>query len=115
MDTEKKIRIKLHTTSRDKTLYYATATYCDGKVTVHPGGRINTAQGDSFKSKNLFESLMDDKKLVDDNGFVLRDITFPSLSAAASFVTGRIANGMIVWKTEDNRYVRYLLNQLEER
>ena len=39
----------------------------------------------------------------------LKDIPFNSLSTSATFVAGRISNGMITWKTEDGRYVRYTL------
>lgn len=45
---------------------------------------------------------------------MLEDVSFQSLSTAACFVTGRSANGMITWKTEDGKYVRYTLKKAEE-
>ena len=109
------MKIKLHTVSRDKSLYYANATYEDGTVIIHKDSHINLTQGNNFKSQQLFSELYNDTQLIDDNGNLLKDISFQSLSTAASFVTGRIANGMIVWKTEDNRYVRYTLNPSKEK
>jgi hypothetical protein len=109
------VKIKLHTVSRDKSLYYANAIYENGKVIVHKGSHINLAHGENFKSQGLFAELFCNNKLIDACGNVLEDIEFQSLSQAASFVTGRIANGMIVWKTDDNRYVRYSLTQSKEK
>ena len=49
---------------------------------------------------------MNDRSKIDDKGNVLEDVIFNSLSTAATFVTGRSANGMIVWKTLDGKNVR---------
>ena len=98
-----------------KRHYYANAIYENGKVTVHKGSHINLAHGENFKSQGLFSELFCNNELIDEFGNVLEDIEFQSLSQAASFVTGRIANGMIVWKTDDNRYVRYSLTQSKEK
>ena len=45
------------------------------------------------------------------NKQVLHDVTFDSLSTAATFVAGRISNGMITWKTPDGQYVRKTLKK----
>lgn len=54
-----------------------------------------------------------DPQIVSSEGIILEDTTFKSLSTAACFVTGRSANGMITWKTEDGKYVRYTLGKRE--
>lgn len=100
--------LSLHAVSRDN-LFDAQATYNGGKVTVHKGSRINQKFGKGFNPSNMIKSYLNDSTLVGENGVLLRDVTFESLSTAATFVAGRISNGMITWKTADNRYVRYTL------
>ena len=104
------MELKIHTIARDKQLYNATATYIDGKVTVNKGSHINMTLSDGYKPTPLIKSLREHKALVCENGELVEDITFESLSTAASFVTGRTANGMITWKTEDGKYVRHTLS-----
>lgn len=105
--------MKLYTKSRDGMLYEAKADYEDGVVKVNKGSRINRKNAKGFKPKKNIAAIREDETLFD-NGCVLnKDITFNSLSAAATFVTGRTANGMIVWKTEDGRYVRFALQNKE--
>ena len=100
--------LELHTISRDN-LFDAQATYNDGKVTVHKGSRINLKSGKGFNPSDMIKRYLSDSTLVGENGILLRDETFESLSTAATFVAGRVSNGMITWKTPDNRYVRYTL------
>ena len=100
--------LKLFTISRDK-LYEAEAVYENDEITVLKGSRINLTPGPKFKPSAVIEECLNDKSLVGGDGVLKRDVTFKSLSTAASFVTGRISNGMIIWKTEDGRYVRYTL------
>ena len=102
--------IKLHTKSRDN-LYEATATYKDGMVTVHSGSRINTTPGEKYQPSDEIKEIRSDKNVVAPDGKLLKDLDFNSLSTAASFVQGRIANGMISWKTEDGKYVRETLKK----
>lgn len=103
------MKLQLHTVSRDGVLYKATAEYADGFVTVKAGSKVNILPGENFKASPEVESKRNDSSIVDLNGIVLKDIVFSSLSTAACFVTGRSANGMITWKTPDNRYVRYAI------
>lgn len=105
------MELKLHTVSRDKVLYEAHALYANGTVTVKKGSRINIHLSTGYKPTATIQKLRDDSSVVDDDGVLLKDIPFESLSTAASFVTGRTANGMIVWKTENGRYVRYALQE----
>lgn len=100
--------LDIFTKSRDG-LYEATGSYCDGKVTVFKGSKINLASSENFKPSPLVAKVRSDETLVDKNGVVKENISFDSLSTAACFVTGRTANGMITWKTADGKYVRHTL------
>ena len=104
------MKLNLHTKSRDG-LYEAKSIYKDGVVTVLKNSRINNKNNPNFKPSETIKSKIEDKTLVDNNGVVLKDIEFNSLSTAATFVAGRISNGMITWKTDDGKYVRYTLKE----
>ena len=104
------MKLELHTKSRDN-LYEAKAIYKDGEVTVKKGSRINLKFGKGFKPSTLIKEKMNDRTIVDNNGIVMKDVSFSSLSTAASFVTGRVSNGMITWKTPDGKYVRDTLKK----
>lgn len=103
--------MKLHTKSRDGKLYEAEAVYEAGSVTVLRGSRINRSSNATAEIKRSAEELRMNDELFDDSGLLKEDITFKSLSTAATFVTGRVANGMIVWKTEDGKYVKFSLGK----
>ena len=97
--------LKLHTVSR-YNLFEATAIYKDGKVTVQKGSRINLGYSDAFKPSKLVMNAIKNPDIVDSEGYIIKDVMFDSLSTAATFVAGRISNGMITWKTPDGKYVR---------
>ena len=104
--------MRIWTKSRDKALYEATGEILDkGRVVVFKGSKINTNPGEKFALSEELMSKRNDTAIVSQNGELLIDVFFGSLSTAASFVTGRIANGMIVWKTEDGKYVRYSIKK----
>lgn len=100
--------LKLYTKSRDG-LYQAEAVFENGEVTVLKGSKINIKKNANFRPSVEVSTKRNDLSLVNSEGILLKDVTFKSLSTGATFVTGRIANGMIVWKTEDGKYVRYTL------
>lgn len=104
--------LKLHTVSRDN-LFDAKAIYNDGNVTVKKGSRINTNYSMAFKPSTLVRNMLADKCIVNNEGIILKDVTFNSLSTAATFVTGRVSNGMITWKTPDGKYVRETLRGIK--
>lgn len=106
------MKLKLHTVSRDK-LFEATAVYEDGLVKVAKGSRINLGFSEAFKPSDLVMSTINDPDVVNKDGILLQDVTFKSLSTAATFVAGRISNGMITWKTPDGKYVRDTLKNKE--
>ncbi len=105
--------LNLHTVSRDN-LFDAKATYKDGKVTVLKKSRINLGFSSAFKPSAIIMDTIKDPKIVGKDGILLKDITFNSLSTTATFVTGRVSNGMITWKTSDGKYVRETLKPKEE-
>ena len=99
----------LHTIARDKKSYEATAEYIDGAVIVKKGSKINRKESDGVKTKRTVDRLRKKDSLFVNGCYLKNDIQFNSLSSAATFVTGRVANGYIVWKTDDNKYVKYAL------
>lgn len=99
------MELELHTVSY-KNLFDAKAIYRNGKVIVKKQSRININFGPAFKPSKLVMEKIKDPKIVDKDGMVLIDVTFESLSTAATFVAGRISNGMITWKTPNGKYVR---------
>ncbi len=100
--------LELHTVSRDD-LFEAKAIYTDCKGIVKQGSRNNLNFSSSFSRYEIVMNAINDATIVDPQGVLLQDVTFNSLSTAATFVAGRISNGMITWKTPDGRYVRYTL------
>ena len=104
------MKLELHAISRDK-LFEARAIYDKGVVTVKKGSRINLSYGPGFKPSAPVKAMLDDKSLYSTDGVLLQDVTFSTLSTAASFVAGRTSNGMITWKTEDGKYVRETLKK----
>ena len=105
--------MKLYTKARDGVLYNAIAEYDNGVITVKKGSKINRANAAGFKPKKNMLQLRSDEELFENGDILRKDVTFNSLSTAATFVTGRTANGMIVWKTEDGKYVKYTLQKKE--
>ena len=102
--------MNLFTKSRDN-LYQAQALF-DGLTTiVLAGSQINMSNNPGYKPSQIIRSIRDDRSIVTNEGIVLKDVSFNTLSAAATFVTGRVANGMMVWKTDDGKYVRYSLKK----
>ncbi len=93
------MKLSLHTVSRDN-LFEAKATYLDGKVTVHKGSRINLGFSKAFKPSELVMNTIKNKDIVNPDGILIAEVTFDSLSTAATFVTGRISNGMITMITK---------------
>lgn len=101
--------IKIHTKSR-AGLYEASGIYDEGIVTVNKGSRINNRNNPNFKPPISVANKLADRSLIDENGILLQDIQFKSLSTSATLVTGRISNGMVVWKTDDGKNIRHSLN-----
>ena len=102
--------MELYTKSRGNGIAYdATATYSDGIVVVKRGSKINRLSQPSYKMKGKPKTLRADDSLFENDCYLIKDIEFNSLSTAASFVTGRTANGKIVWKTQNGKALKYTL------
>lgn len=101
--------MKIHTKSRDD-LYDAKGIYENNKVVVICGSRINLRDSKCYNPPKNVADIRENRDIVDSKGILLQDVIFETLSTAATFVTGRNANGMIVWKTDNGKYVRYALN-----
>ena len=98
------MKIKIYAKSRRKIkTYEAEAIFYDGKVKVKKGSRINIKHGERFKPSKIVKNYLEDKTIVDENGFILKDVIFNSLSTAAMFVSGSAVNGTIFWKTADGK------------
>lgn len=102
--------MKLFAKSRDG-LYQAQAVYEGDSIIVLSGSRINMNKNPGYKPSEMVRNIRDDRTTVTSDGVILKDVSFGSLSAAATFVTGRVANGLMVWKTDDGKYVRYSLKR----
>lgn len=103
--------MKLHTKSRDGVLYEAEAEYKDDKVIIKKGSKINRKEMPGFKAKGIVAIYRKNNSIFTEDDRLKEDVTFDSLSAAACFVTGRSANGNIVWKTENKKALKYSINK----
>lgn len=99
--------MNLFTKARDGKLYEAYAEYNNGVVTIKGGSKINRKNASRFKPPKRIAELRENDLLFCNSNVLKKDLSFPSLSTAATFVTGRIANGNIVWKTENGKSLKY--------
>ena len=98
------MKLDLHAKSRDNQ-FEALAVYNDGRVIVKKNSKIKYPITGAYKPSDEIQKKRNDATLVDKNGKLLKDVEFCSLSTAASFVAGRSANGMLMWKTENGKKV----------
>ena len=98
----------ISTKARDGKLYEAHAEYCNGVVIIKKGSKINRRNALKFVPPPRIAELRENDLLFYDSCYLKNDLSLPSLSFAATFVTGRIANGNIVWKTKDGKSLKYL-------
>ena len=83
-----------------KNTHYATAEYFDSKIKITKGSRINLY--DNFPGmSNTIRNMRNNRRFVSENGELLQDMVFSSVSSAAVFVTGRSVNGYIAWRIDD--------------
>ena len=102
------MKLDIYTKGR-KRGYDAKGVYDENGVVIKKGSIISKDLAD--KVNPIVKRMREDNTIVSNEKEVLVDVRFDSLSTAATFVTGRIANGMIVWKTDDGKYVKYALEQ----
>lgn len=61
-------------------------------------GSVINMNPSQYARGRIIKQYRSDETVVDTNGMLLVDCVFPSVSAAARFVTGRSENGFIAWK-----------------
>ena len=83
-----------------KNTHYATAEYTDSRIVISKGSRINLYEAYPGMS-NSIRSMRNNREIVDENGVLLQNLEFKSVSSAAVFVTGRSVNGYIAWRIDD--------------
>lgn len=96
--------------------FNASGIYEDGKLTVLKGSTISK---DSSGKIRLVKGVMElrENKLVeatvDENGIVLKSITFKSPSTAAQFVGGNRVNGLVAWKDENGKSLKEIIKDTD--
>lgn len=83
-----------------KNTHYATAEYQNGRIVISKGSRINLNESFPGMSGSI-RCMRNDREVVDENGVLLQNLEFQSVSSAAVFVTGRSVNGYIAWRIDD--------------
>ena len=68
-----------------------------GALTVKKGSIVSETVAE-YKNTSAIQSLR--KEYTDENGVLLKDLKFNSASAAASFVAGYSASGMVAWHVD---------------
>lgn len=98
------MELLVKTIGRDKQ-YIAEGVFLDQSFIVKKGSKV--AEFKAIKQvPEYVRDMRNDKSIVSDDKFILKDCKFTSASHAALFVTGNVSNGLRVWKTEDGKYLR---------
>lgn len=84
--------------NRTEDSYDAKGEYKDGKVIVKKGSKIAQVLKDNFRPYSYVVSLRNDNTVVDEKGYIKKNVEFPSASGAAQFVSGRSTDGLMAWK-----------------
>ena len=90
--------------------YDARGTYDNGVVTIHTGSRINPVTASHIKKDSQAILMRKDSDYVDLNGNVIKECVFNSPSTAAQFVNGRISNGYIAWRVDEEHSLKKWLS-----
>lgn len=67
-------------------------------ITLKKGGTIALEHGNSLSGK--VKKMRENPEYVDENGTLIKDVHFKSVSTAACFVTGTMSNGFKVWRNK---------------
>lgn len=95
----------------DKKNFNAIAEYNnDGSITVLKGSKIVDIVLYPKYSKAA-DQARSDKSIVDENHYVIKDVSFNSLSTAGQFVSGISVNGNRVWKDENNNSIKDIIKK----
>ena len=90
----------------------ANAELKNGKIVVMKGSKINLKDSFEKMSRNAFY-YRHNEEYVNEEGYLLENIVFDSVTTAAQFVTGRSVNGNIAWRVEDKMSLKEYLNKHE--
>ena len=90
--------------------YDSKAIFQSKKIIVLPGTKIAPLVSNANLSKIVL-SMRNDKKIVDEDMILKRDVEFTSPSLAAQFVTANISNGLRVWKVNDRDTLKSYLQK----
>ena len=95
-----------------KNTHYAIANFENGKVTILKDSKICLPIAFEKMSRDALEA-RNNSLIVDEEGLLLRNISFNSLTTAAQFVTGRSVNGHIAWRIDDKISLKEYYKQQE--
>ena len=101
------MKVKVYMISK-KADYNASAIYEDGKITILKGSKIRK-ENKNFNRMSLLNTYRNDSKIVDNNYYLLKDITFNSPSTAAQFVGDSSRNGLLYWRDKDNNKLKNII------
>jgi len=98
--------------SSKKKAFSATGEYnpSTNEVTVKKGSILSASISGSqtFRSRKSVEK---QREGIVKNNVLQKDMSFNSPSSAANFVTGSSTNGIRVWKTQDGKTIKELLEE----
>lgn len=91
--------------------YSASAEYCDGKIKVLKGSKINSkvANSKTFKLNAIAQSYRDNNEYTSKDFVVLKDIEFNSASTAAQYVGGYSLSGKLCWKDDHKNSLKDII------
>lgn len=101
------MKVKVYMVSK-KADYSANALYEDGKITILKGSKIRK-ENPNFKRMTILDNYRKDRKIVDENYILLKNITFNSPSTAAQFVGDSSRNGLLYWRDENNKKLKDII------
>lgn len=97
----------------EKADYSAKGIYFDGKITVLKGSKIRKHNNNEYKRISQISDYRNNPDFVDNNMIVLKDIVFNSPSTAAQFVADTSRNGLLYWRSADNKKLKDILRKGE--
>ena len=100
----------------DEQLFYCRRSGLEGKgkltsngFVVLAGSHVNLDMAD-YISKGYKALRIKYADSIDENGLLHNDVDFDSPSAAAVFIIGKNANGLVEWKTSDGKTLKEIEN-----
>lgn len=101
--------MRLFLNSRKGT-HSAIAEYDKDEIVVLEGSKINMKLVYP-KMPSHIKEMREDRSVVSSDGKVLTNVVFDTPTSAAQFVTGRSANGYIVWRPDNKMSLKQYLEE----